>query len=274
MGRGRANSVKAMTTTPFRRAGVLALIAATTAGLSGCAGVIGAKMTYDDTEKGKITDIVLTGGAGDVSVTSTADVTQTTIHRVIRRATNPGESYKLQGTTLTIDTSCGVNCSVSYEIKTPAGVKVRGKERSGDMRLDGVADTDLEVTSGDMTVTGATGPVQIRATSGDIRVIDAKSSVKIQSTSGDIQALNAGGPVDVRVTSGDVQVSLAVPGSVTAHTTSGDVTVDVPQDGKYKLVTSHGSGDLNTQGLESDATSKNVIDVRAASGDVTVASVP
>jgi len=30
--------------------------------------------------------------------------------------------------------------------------------------------------------------------------------------------------------------------------------------------------DLNTQGLESDATSKNVIDVRAASGDVTVAS--
>ena len=262
-----------MTTTLIRRAGVLALIATTTAGLSGCAGVIGAKMTYDDTEKGKITDIVLAGGGGDVTVTA-APVTETTIRRVIHQATNPGKSYQLQGTTLTLDMACGIHCSVSYEIKTPPGVKVHGQLGSGDVHLDGLADTDLQLTSGDLTVTGATGPVQIRATSGDIHVNDAKSSVKVQSTSGDIEALNAGGPVDVRVTSGDVQVSLAVPGSVTAHTTSGDVTVDVPQDGKYKLVTSHGSGDLNTQGLESDATSKNVIDVRAASGDVTVASVP
>ncbi|MCU7728771.1 DUF4097 domain-containing protein [Actinoplanes sp. KI2] len=261
-----------MTTTLIRRAGVLALIATTAAGLGGCAGVVGAKMTYDDTEKGKITDIVLSGGAGDITVT-TAPVTETTIRRVIRQATNPDTSYQLQGTTLTIDTSCGMRCSVSYEIKTPPGVKVHGRQGSGDIRLDGVADTDLQLTSGDLIVANATGPVQIRATSGDIHVNDAKSSVKVQSTSGDIEALQAGGPVDVRVTSGDVRVSLAAPNSVTAHTTSGDVSVGVPQDGKYKLVTSHGSGDLNIDGLESDSSSKNVIDVRAGSGDVTVASV-
>src|SRR5690349_5955644 len=104
-----------MTTTLIRRAAVLALIAASTTALTGCAGVIGAKMTYDDTLKAKITDIVLTGGAGDVVVT-TSEVDETTIHRVIRRSTNPGESFKLDGTTLTIDTSCGMNCSVSYEI--------------------------------------------------------------------------------------------------------------------------------------------------------------
>ena len=261
-----------MTTTLIRRAGVLALIATTTAGLSGCAGVIGANMTYDDTEKGKITDIVLTCGGGDVTV-SAAPVTETTIHRVIRQATNPGKSYQLQGTTLTLDTVCGIHCSVSYEIKTPPGVKVHGKLGSGDIHLDGLADTDLELTSGDLTVTGSTGPVQIRATSGDIHVNDAKSSVKVQSTSGDIEALNAGGPVDVRVTSGDVQVSLAAPNSVTAHTTSGDVNVDVPRDGKYKLITSHGSGDLNLQDVQNDSSAKNVIDVRAGSGDVTVTSL-
>jgi hypothetical protein len=260
-----------MTTTLIRRAGVLALIATTTAGLSGCAGVIGAKMTYDDTEKGKITDIVLSGEGDDVTVT-TAPVTETTIRRVISQATNPGVSYQLQGTTLTIAASCGMHCRESYEIKTPPGVKVHGKSGSGDIHLDGVADTDLEVTSGDLTVTNATGPVQIRATSGDIHVNDAKGSVKIQSTSGDIEALNAGGPVDIRVTSGDVQVSLAAPNSVLAHATSGDVTVDVPTDGTYKLITSHASGDLNIEGLENDSSSKNVIDVRAGSGDVTVAS--
>jgi hypothetical protein len=261
-----------MTTSLIRRAGVLALIATTAAGLSGCAGVIGAKLTYDDTEKGKITDIVLAGGGGEVTV-STGPVTETTIRRVVHQATNPGKSYQLQGTTLTLDTICGINCSVSYAIKTPPGVKVHGQLGSGDLHLDGVADTDLQLTSGDLTVTNATGPVQVRATSGDIHVNDAKSSVKVQSTSGDIEALNAGGPVDVRVTSGDVQVSLAVPNSVTAHTTSGDVTVSVPQDGKYKVMTSHGSGDVTVNGLASDASSKNVIDVRAGSGDVTVASV-
>ena len=263
-----------MTTTLIRRVGVLALIVASTTALTGCAGVIGAKMTYEDTLPSKVTDVVLTGGAGDVVVATTAGVTETTVHRVIRRSTNPGESYKLDGTTLTIDTSCGANCSVSYEINTAPGVKVRGKERSGDIRLEGVADTDLEVTSGDLTVSDATGPVQIKATSGDIRVLNAKGAVKIKSTSGDIEARDAGGPVDIGVTSGDVQVSLAAPNSVTAHSTSGDMTITVPADGKYKLVTNSGSGDVHTNGLTSDATSKNVIDVRVASGDVTVASVP
>jgi DUF4097 and DUF4098 domain-containing protein YvlB len=263
-----------MTTTLIRRAAVLALIAASTTALTGCAGVIGAKMTYDDTLKSKVTDIVLTGGAGDVVVTTTANATETTIHRVIRRSTNPGESYKLDGTTLNVDTSCGMNCSVSYEINTAPGVKVRGKERAGDIRLEGVADTNLEITSGDLTVSDATGPVQIKATSGDIKVLNAKGSVKIKSTSGDIEALDAGGPVEIGVTSGDVHVSLTAPNSVTAHSTSGDMTIGVPAAGKYKLVTEAGSGDVHTDGMTSDATSKNVIDVRVASGDVTVASLP
>src|SRR5690348_15187179 len=129
-----------MTTPLARRAGALVLIAATATTLSGCAGVLGAKMTYDDTEKAKITDIVLAGDSGDVKI-STAAVDQTTIRRVIRRTTNPGESYRLSGSVLSLDTSCGMNCSVSYEIQTPPGVKVRGNLDSGDVRLTGVADT-------------------------------------------------------------------------------------------------------------------------------------
>jgi len=148
-------------------------------------------------------------------------------------------------------------------------VAVRGELRSGNVRLTGVGATELEVTSGDVTVTKATGPVQLRATSGDIRVIDTKSEVKVESTNGDIQALHVGGPVDVKVTSGDIAVLLTAPHSVTAEATSGDVNVRVP-DGDYQIRTDTGSGEASVQGLSSDPDAKNIIDVRTRSGDALV----
>lgn len=259
-----------MTTTLVRRAGVLALIAATTTTLTGCAGVLGARMTYNDTEQAKVTDIVLAGGSGDVIVT-TAAVQQTTIKRVVRGTSNPGESYKLAGSTLSIDTDCGPDCSVSYEIHAPVGVAVRGQLHSGDVGLDGVGATDVTLTSGNVSVRNATGPVQVRATSGDIDVLDAKGAVTAQSTSGNVRALNVGGAVDVRATSGDVDVKLTAANSVHAVATSGNVSVILPH-GDYKISTDTGSGDANVHGLTSDPAAKNVIDVRANSGDVDVAA--
>jgi len=258
-----------MTTTLARRAGVLVLIAATATTLTGCTGVLGAKMTYDDTEKAKITDIVLSGGDGDVKIT-TAAVDQTTIRRVIRRTTNPGESYKLSGSTLNIDTSCGLNCSVSYEIQTPPGVKVRGNLDSGDVRLVGVADTTVTVSSGDVMVSDATGPVRVQASSGDIEVLRSHGTVSTVATSGDIRVIDPLGAVDARATSGDVQVHLSAPGSVTADVTSGDVDLSVPAGSYHIISRAHSGGDTSITGLTSDPSSKNVLDVKAASGDINI----
>lgn len=258
-----------MTTTLVRRARVLALIAVSATALSGCAGVIGAKMTYDDTEKVKISDIVLSGGSGDVKI-STAAVTETSIRRIIRRTTNPGASYQLSGSILSLDTSCGINCAVSYEIQTPPGVKVRGNLDSGDIQLAGVADTDVQVSSGDVTVTDATGPVKARAIAGDISVLRSHGTVSSVTTSGDIRVIDPLGAVTVRATSGDVQVRLAAPGSVTADATSGDLDISVPQ-GSYNVINrsprDDGDDDSIT-GLTSDPSSKNVLDVKASSGDI------
>lgn len=259
-----------MTTTLVRRAGVFALIAATTTTLAGCTGVLGARMTYNDTESGKITEIVLDGGSGDVAVTTTT-AQLTTIKRVVRGSSNPGESYKLTGTTLSLDTTCGPDCSVSYEIQAPAGVAVRGELRSGDIGLDGVGATDVRLTSGNVIVRNATGPVQVRSTSGDIQVLDAKGAVTAQATSGNVQATNVGGAVDIRSTSGDVDVKLSAANSVHAVASSGNVSVVLPQ-GSYKISTDTGSGNAGVHGLTSDPTAKNVIDVRTASGDVDVAA--
>jgi DUF4097 and DUF4098 domain-containing protein YvlB len=205
-----------------------------------------------------------------VTVT-TAAVTETTVTRVIRRSTNPGETYRLVGTTLNIDATCGVNCSVTYEIKAPAGVAVHGRLNSGDIRLDGVGATDLEVTSGDLAVLNGAGPIQLRASSGDIKVLDAKGTVKAQTTSGDIQALNAAGAVDVRLSSGDATVVLATPASVTAKSTSGDINVTVPS-GSYKVGAVTGAGDVDLHGMVSNPGAKDVLDVQTGSGDVNIAA--
>ncbi|MCO8277870.1 DUF4097 domain-containing protein [Actinoplanes sp. TRM 88003] len=258
-----------MTATLTRRAGVLVLIAATTAAtLTGCAGVVGAKMTYEDTEKTKITDIRLEGGSGDVAIRA-ASVTETSIKRIIRRSGDPGPSYTLDGSTLVIDASCGHNCSVSYEIVAPAGVKVNGELDSGDIIFDSVGDTDVKLTSGDLMMTDPVGTVKLRGTSGNIRVVNAKKPVEVQVTSGDVEAMNIDAPVKLKVTSGDVDAVLTSVHSVDAQTTSGDVQVQVPQ-GNYKISTHAGSGDAGVQGLTSDPTSKNEINLRTASGNAVV----
>jgi DUF4097 and DUF4098 domain-containing protein YvlB len=257
-----------MTTTLIRRTGVLALTAATAVTLTGCAGVLGARMTYDDTEKVKITDIVMSGGSGSILI-RTAAVSETKIKRVIRRSSNPDESYRLDGTTLTIDTSCGHNCSVSYEITAPAGVAVRGELRSGDVALDGVGATDVQVSSGNLVINNAAGPVQARASSGDISVVGATDAVKAKANSGDIHVINAAGPVDASVTSGDLDIKLTAVNSVTAEASSGDVSVIVPR-GSYQIRADANSGDAAVNDLTNDASSKYVLDVKAASGDVTV----
>jgi DUF4097 and DUF4098 domain-containing protein YvlB len=250
----------------------LILVAAVTAPvLAGCGGV-GARLTFNDTEKVKVTEIVLTGGSGDVMV-RTAAIDETRITRVIHRNSDPGRTYEVKGTVLTIDTDCGDNCSITYDIEAPENVIVRGELRSGDIGLTGVGTTDVTVTSGDIMVSRATGEVRAKATSGDINVVDSAGAATVLSTSGDVRALNIGGAVVARATSGDIDVQLTKANSVTAHATSGDVNVIVPA-GKYQIRTDTGSGDARIVGVINDPAAKSVIDMSAASGDATLSAAP
>lgn len=257
-----------MTTTPTRRAGVLVLIAVTVAALAAC-GDIGARLTFTDTEKAKVTEIAMQGGSGDVTV-HTAAVTETTIKRVVQHSSDPGTSYRLEGTVLRIDTSCGPDCTVSYDIQAPAGVAVTGGLTSGDVRLTGVKSADVTLTSGDIVVSGATGAVTASSRSGDMTVNGAKGKVTLQAGSGDLRAVDLAGPVNARTNSGDVDITLTAPANVTAEASSGDVRVTVPA-GAYQVRTDTGSGDANVR-IPNDPSATNVLDVRTRSGDVTITS--
>ncbi len=253
-----------------RKVAVLVLAAASVAVLAGCDGAVGAKMTFDDTEKTKVTDIVLDGGGGDVIVT-TGNVTETRIKRVIRGGNGSGPTYKLTGTTLTLPTDCGFNCHIAYEVQAPTGVKVTGDLRSGGVALTDVGAVDITITSGDVTVDGAATPVKIKATSGNVTVSGVPGAT-LEATSGDLQAHDVSGPVDARVTSGNLDLELSKPASVTASVTSGDLNLLVPE-GSYQLKEHSGNGDSTIDGIKNDPAATNVLDLRARSGDLTVGTL-
>lgn len=266
-----------MTPILARRAGAATLIAVTAAALAGCGVGTGARLTYDDTEKVKVSEIVLTGGgSGDVTVT-TAAVSDTRIKRIVRTdgSTDPQASYRLEGTVLTLATTCGERCTVSYEIQAPAGVAVRGRLGSGTIALSDIATAEVQVASGDVRVTRASGAVSMKSGSGDISAEDLLGGATLVTGSGDIAAHGLGGGKAVRVQtgSGDVTVELAEAASVTARAGSGDIDLTVP-DGAYQVKAHNGSGDSELLGLVDDPKAKNIIEVQTGSGDATVTATP
>jgi DUF4097 and DUF4098 domain-containing protein YvlB len=254
------------------RTAALVLAAAAVAALAGCDGAVGAKMTFDDTEKTKVTDIVLAGeGGGDVTIT-TGNVTETHIKRVIRGGTGSGPVHQLSGTTLTLPTGCGgFNCHISWEVQAPVGVKVGGNIHSGDVTLTDVGAVDLTLTSGDVMIDGASAPVKVKATSGNVTV-SRVPGVTMEATSGDMEAHDVTGPIDARVTSGNLDLELTKAASVTASVTSGDLMLVVPE-GSYQVKQHTASGDADIEGITQDPKAANVLDLRARSGNLTVSTL-
>jgi putative adhesin len=263
-------------TSTLRRAGAATLIAAIAAtALTGCGGV-GAKLTFSDAEKAKITDIVVSGRSGDVLIRTDQALTETKINRIVHRNSDPGDSYKLTGSTLTLNTDCGPNCRVSYDITTPPGVKVRGSLGSGDLGVSGVSGVDVSLDSGNVLVSEVKGDVTAKADSGDVTITDTTGKVTASADSGDVRAVKiSGGPVDLRADSGDVDLEALQPMSVTAVADSGNVTARVPA-GHYAINTDARSGDeqVGGPGLIADQGAKFKLTMAADSGDVTLVSLP
>jgi hypothetical protein len=208
---------------------------------------------------------------------TTAEIAETRIKRIVRTdgSADPQSSYQLAGTVLTLDTSCGSQCQVSYEIQAPAGVGVRGKLGSGNLGLNDITTVDVTVGSGEVAIDGAGGAVSLKSGSGTIVANDLRGETTLVTGSGDVEArgLTGGKAVRVQTGSGELRVELAQAASVTARSGSGDVELMVP-DGAYQIKTRNGSGDAELLGLVNDPKATNVIDVQTGSGDATVTAVP
>ena len=245
--------------------GALALLA-----LAGCAAIERSELTYSDTESVAITQISVEPGSGDV-VVRTGDISSVQIGRVVRyRGAEPRQrTFRIEGTRLFIDTDCGRQCGVSYDIVAPRGVSLDGENGSGDVRLTELAGVDINVGSGDIEVSDTSGTVRARTGSGTIRLDGAKGAVTARTGSGDITARRlSGGDVNTETGSGDISMLLDRASSVWARTASGSIDLAVPS-GSYQVRAGTDSGDRKVDVTDQPG-APSVLDVHTGSGDVTV----
>jgi hypothetical protein len=231
--------------------------------LAGCRWDMQSQQFTDDTAVSQsITSVHVDSPDGNVTITAGAG--PTTVHRVVRyREGKPGVTTSVSGAVLDLK-PCGDSCSVDYDIHVPVGTAVSGEGESGSFQLTGLASVDVTSNSGDVTVSGASGPVRAVSDSGSIRVSDAKADVTATTDSGSVTASDIGGSLTARSESGevsatrlrgtrtsaktadgDVTVSALTDQDIDASSASGSVTLTVPA-GRYHLVTSTGSGRLTT----------------------------
>lgn len=222
----------------------------------------------------RVTEVRLQNGSGDVVIRSRAagGTGDTEVRRRVNYPKNrdkpEGVTHRVEGSALVLD-GCGNRCSVHYEITVPSNdVRISGTNDSGDVRLEGVAEVEVEVGSGNTTVRDVAGVVRVVAGSGDVDVADVGGDFTGRLGSGNASLADMRGAVTVGNGSGDVDVQLAAVVSVRAESGSGHVTVNVPK-GAYKVNVDAGSGDKTVE-VENDPNASAELVLRADSGDVTV----
>ena len=188
-----------------------------------------------------VTGIRVTIDAGDVEVSGGAPVGTVELTRRVPRGTDSsstaGESWN--GGTLVIDSGpgcapLGFGCSVDYTLRVPDGTTVA-----------------IDTGSGDLTLGGRLGAVDVKSDSGDIK------AEQLQSTT-----------LATRTGSGDIDLGLSqAPTALTATTGSGDVDVNVPAGDAYAVDVQRGSGDEHVT-VKTDPTSSRKVRIETGSGDV------
>jgi hypothetical protein len=208
--------------------------------------------------RGTVSRVVVEGDRSDVALRSGPPGRVTVAEERHFWLRKPKLDLALRDGVLTARVDCGSfapGCSEDLKLTVPSEV----------------ARTSVRADSGDVSVHGARGAVDLRADSGDVDAEDISGVVRLQADSGDVTAHGVrADTVDARADSGDVDLALvAVPRAVSASADSGDVDLDVPA-GRYRVDTGADSGDVNVEGVLRDDTAPNSIDAHADSGDVTV----
>jgi Putative adhesin len=138
--------------------------------------------------------------------------------------------------------------SISYEITAPVGTKLRS--RTG---------------SGNQTVVGLDGPVDVGTGSGTVAISDINGEVRAETGSGSIRMNNVKGGASANTGSGGITAE-AIGGEFRGTTGSGSVRLTQTAAGNVAVST--GSGTVDLSGI------KGALRVRTGSGRVTVDGDP
>src|SRR5579859_2127445 len=173
-----------------------------------------------------------------------------------------------EGNSIHIDYVNMHNISVDYEISVPAQTAVRTRSGSGDQTIEGTqGNVDVQTGSGDVKLRNLKGEIRLQTGSGDVRAREISGSVRGGTGSGDVEIQEAGpGDIDLHTGSGGI-TARGVQGSFHGEAGSGDITAEGTQNGSWEIHT--GSGNVHVR-LPSNAAFD--ADISTSSGSIDVGS--
>ena len=138
------------------------------------------------------------------------------------------------------------NISISYEIVVPANTELHSSSGSGNLDISGVSGPlEAGTGSGNIRVSGIGGGVRAHTGSGSIDVDGVKGQLYAHTGSGNIHAENIAGGFDGHTGSGHLVLEQSSPGSVRAETGSGGLEL---RNVRGSLQAQAGSGTIKAEG--------------------------
>jgi DUF4097 and DUF4098 domain-containing protein YvlB len=186
--------------------------------------------------------VSLSVGAGDIIVRGS------TRNEVQIHATSDNDNIRLDASTMrvSLDLVRGSGGDTKFEVTVPQGVRVVARVGSGDISIRGTkGEVEVHSQSGDIELEDLAGRLDANALSGELRVRTIVGDVDIGTLGGDIELDDVRGNVDVHTTSGDIRLRNVTSKLVRTNTTSGTILYSgvIDPAGRYDFV-SH-SGDVN-----------------------------
>ena len=205
------------------------------------------------------TSVTAAGAPGEIRVVARKRVTASSEDRAKRLLQNLEVRMEKRGDELLVEPHL-------YEQERGWLDLFRGKRFRVDFDITVPAEcaVDAQTVSGELSVEGVRGPIEIQSVSGEVRLEDLQGPMRLKSVSGDVDCRRYVGHLEGNTVSGDVTIAAALLRSSQLHTVSGDVEIegrlDPRKEHRFKTI----SGDIELALAEADVT----IDYRTASGDV------
>ncbi len=150
------------------------------------------------------------------------------------------------GNSIHIDYVNARDISVDYEITVPEEATIRSHSGSGDQTIEGTrGNLELQSGSGDVRLSRITGEVHLQTGSGNVRARQIAGAVRGGAGSGDIEVEETGSAeVDLHTGSGNI-TARGIQGAFHAEAGSGDITGEGTQTGSWEIRT--GSGNVHVR---------------------------
>ena len=138
------------------------------------------------------------------------------------------------------------NISISYELTVPAETELKAHSGSGNQTVDGIrGPLEVNAGSGSVKVSNIGGTVRADTGSGNIDIDRVKGNVRAHAGSGSIRATDVAGGFEANTGSGRITLSQTAPGAVRAETGSGGMEL---RGVRGSLEARAGSGDIRAEG--------------------------